>query len=551
MRSFVLLIGSLAGCAGSTSNVGQVRFSNANPVVRVNDRIDVPEKPKTRETALFLYHFDGTFHRRLTRAMELPAQRRALGVNSMDDVPDSTWFTNRIGVRELSVDEMRKGPEVVGSPEPHKPFTIKSSKVGGQSTGFIVTDSRGTKFLLKFDKKGLPEAETGADVIAGRILWAFGYNVPEDHVVYLKRSDLVVSEKSVVKDTTGHETKLTQGDVNKILDELVESEPDGRLRALASIFLEGVPIGGHRNEGVRKDDPNDRIPHERRRDLRGTHAVFSWLAHLDVKEHNTLDTWVTDPVTKQHYVKHYQIDFGKALGVMATGHRDMRDDHVYRIDWGEIAKNFITLGLRKRNWEDRRAPKIRGIGLYDIETYHPEVFKPNTPSYVPFHTRDRFDSYWAAKTLIRFTRPQLQAAVETARYSDPRATEYMVTALVARQRILARYWFERVAPLERFTIVDGLLCFEDLGLRYSLASSSETRYAVVAHDRAGKDLAPSRVVTSGGARTCVKVPIAPTDDNYTIVRIDTTRRNLDAGTLVHLARERQSGKLRVIGLRRL
>ena len=32
---------------------------------------------------------------------ELPRSRRALGVNALDEVPDSTWFTNRLGVRDL------------------------------------------------------------------------------------------------------------------------------------------------------------------------------------------------------------------------------------------------------------------------------------------------------------------------------------------------------------------------------------------------------------------------------------------------------------------
>ncbi len=36
---------------------------------------------------------------------------RALNVNTVDEVPDSSWFTNRIGRRELSLDEIVRGPD--------------------------------------------------------------------------------------------------------------------------------------------------------------------------------------------------------------------------------------------------------------------------------------------------------------------------------------------------------------------------------------------------------------------------------------------------------
>ena len=35
---------------------------------------------------------------------------RAVNVNTMDEVPDSSWFTNRIGVRDMPVAEIVRGP---------------------------------------------------------------------------------------------------------------------------------------------------------------------------------------------------------------------------------------------------------------------------------------------------------------------------------------------------------------------------------------------------------------------------------------------------------
>ena len=43
-----------------------------------------------------------------------PGERRdvrALNVNTVDEVPDSSWFTNRIGRRQMSVDEIVRGPD--------------------------------------------------------------------------------------------------------------------------------------------------------------------------------------------------------------------------------------------------------------------------------------------------------------------------------------------------------------------------------------------------------------------------------------------------------
>src|SRR5690606_12234662 len=223
------------------------------------------------------------FIRRVTRALEVPRPQRALGVNALDEVPDSTWFTNRIGVRELSLDELRRGPAEVGSPEPHLPWTVKSTKVGGAALGFIITDARGERYVLKFDRVGLPEMETGADAITSRILWAVGYNVPEDHVVYFRPEDLKLAPDAKIKDVFGNARPLLRDELERMLAG-AEREPDGRLRGLASRMLDGTWLGGHPGEGVRADDPNDRIPHELRRDLRGAYAIFSWLDHVDRHE---------------------------------------------------------------------------------------------------------------------------------------------------------------------------------------------------------------------------------------------------------------------------
>jgi hypothetical protein len=170
---------------------------------------------------------------------------------------------------------------------------------------------------------------------------------------------------------------------------------------------------------------------------------------------------------------------------------------------------------------------------------------------------DRFDGFWGAKIVVRFTRDQIRAAVEQGRYSDPRAVEYLTTTLVQRQRKTARYWFDRVNPLDRFETRPGQrglqLCFEDLAVRYAI-DRSPTRYAARAFDHEGKPLPwTGQAAPADDGRACFEaIGPAGSHDGYTVIEIQTARQGADLPpTLVHLANDQRSGQPRVIGLRRL
>ena len=71
-------------------------------------------------------------------------------------------------------------------------------------------------------------------------------------------------------------------------------EKDGRYRAVASRFIKGKPLGEWEYRGRRKDDPEDLIPHEHRREVRGLWTINAWTNHTDCSARNTLDMWVTE-----------------------------------------------------------------------------------------------------------------------------------------------------------------------------------------------------------------------------------------------------------------
>lgn len=565
--AMMTLVALGTGCAHKPP-AGVMRFHNQAPVWKVDDRVPLATQPKEREYNRTLYHVDGFAVRRLTRAMDLGARGRALDVNSLDEVPDSSWFTNRIGVRDVPLDELARGANLDPSPVENLPWTIVSAKVGGTAIGFVFEDSKGDRYLLKFDVRDVPEMETGAHMLGHRILWAAGYNVPQDYLTFIRREDLVMSPKATKKDALGNKAPLTAKELDEALEKVFRTD-DGRYRVLASRFLPGTPIGPYAREGRRGDDPNDLIDHERRRSVRGQLALFSWLGHTDLQEDNTLDIFRTvgekvEGQPERGFVEHYLIDFGKAFGVMGYVNNWKTTGFTYRVDVGFALQTVFAFGFWKRPWEDSEAPGLRGIAIFDSKTYDPSAFRANS-QYWPFEDADRFDGFWGAKIAIRFSREQLATVVGEAKYSDPRASAYMLETLVERQRKLAAYWFEQVSPLDAFTGELGAagatgaarLCFDDLALGYGLVARDvavATRYHVKAFDYGGAQLGGQATIAAAKdahGRTCAEVPLGGSGDRYTIVELGTSRGDQKLPAVrVHLA-VAPSGELAVIGLRRL
>lgn len=284
---------SLMSCATAG---GSVRFENRDPVWRVADRHPIP-KPDEREQ-VFTDLFVALFRAPILDGLSFPGFERAENINSLGEVPDSTWWTNRIGVRSMSPREVAFGPG--GGERPALPFTILRTKIGGAMPGFLVEDANGVKYVFKFDLTEAPEVESAADVIAARLLWAIGYNVPDDQVVYFDREDLSLAEDAVREDAVGEEIPLEDGHVDEVLEQIADPDDEGKWRGLVSRFVEGETIGGYPMKGTRSDDPNDRVDHEDRRDLRAHGVFFAWLDQTDTKEANTLDTWI--PVDRKSVV---------------------------------------------------------------------------------------------------------------------------------------------------------------------------------------------------------------------------------------------------------
>lgn len=546
-----------SGCATMHLD-DDVRFKNAPPVKAVDDRRDTPKKPEESEFLRNLYYLDSLIVRPAEHGMDVKASERAKNVNSVDEVPDSTWFTNRIGVREVTPEEMLHGPGNGEGPDPSGPWTILGTKSGGLSIGFRIQDARGDRYILKFDSKGEADIETGAHIVSHRILWAVGFNVPEDQIVNFTRDRLVVAKDAIEKNNSGIERPLTEARLDELL-KTVDQRPDGSYRGLASKFLAGESLGGHPPEGVRDDDPNDVIPHEHRRDIRGRYLMFSWLDHTDIKDDQFVDTWMEDPRDpKKHYVEHYLVDFGKSLGAEGWLQRVESDGYQYAsFDFAHFFMGLVSLGAWVRPWETIKDPLIPGVGRFESAHYTPDEWKARYP-YMPFTLRDRHDDFWSAKLIMRLSAAHLRAAIDAAKYSDPRAADYIFRTLIERQRRAGRWAFQETNPLDGFVIQDTgsmvSLCFDDLYLKYQLEPpDSRVVTSVYAVNVYGEDGALLESMPASTERCSPKVAPAATAEGYTIFEITTQRGEEDPlpAILVHTARAPNSGMQRIIGIRRL
>lgn len=538
-------LAALAACGGGADGVGRLRFVNRPPVTLVNDRKPI-RPPRFVQPGLVQYYFRTSVAAPATDALRVRAHHLARDVNSLGQVPDSTWFVNRAA--RVTPDEVRRGPGD-GRPDDSRPWRVDGVKVGGAAVGVTIKDARDDRFIIKFDEKEFPETESSADVIVQRLLWALGYNVPDNDVVEFPCDKLVLADDAKVEDRAGHERRMTQADLDRFL--ALVRPPSGRCRALSSKFIDGVPVGGLHPLGVRQDDPNDTVPHQDRRVLRGQRLLFSWINHTDVKQQNTFTAY-----DKQHrHLVHYFLDFGSALGVYARVERLIYMGH--RTAWGLSAgfKSLASLGLWVPPWERRLPqPTFRGVGFFDAESYDPARWTPHY-RWAPFDAADRLDDYWAAVLLLTITPAHIRAAVEAGRYSDPRATDYVTRVLVERRAIATRWALSRVAPFEEFAAEESggrlSLCFADLWIRHRFGPAGSTRYRARAFDFDGRRLGGAVAAAASGARVCLPgLPAGASHQGYTIVEITARRGDREVPPIdVHLARDR-AGRLAVIGLDR-
>jgi hypothetical protein len=396
----------------------------------------------------------------------------ALNVNSVDEVPDSSWFTNRIGLGKMTIDEIVRGPDTTGGPAPGT-WTVVARPAGGITPKFTIRDSTGQLYIFKLDPVHMPELPSSVEVISTKIFHALGYNVPEDYVFYVKRSNLVVDPKAEWTDPSGRKRHITEDDLNHWLGKMARVRDDGTVRVLASRYVPGQYVGEFQHHDTRPDDPNDIFPHEKRRELRGYRVFAAWLNHDDSRSLNTFDTFVEEG--GRRFIKHYLMDFGSNMGSGSTNVQEPRAGNEYYADGGKLFKGVFTFGLWTRDWMHVKYPSYPAVGNFESNFFEPANWVPEYPN-PAFERMDEADAFWAANLLTYFTDDVIRALVATGRISDPEAEAYLVRTLIARRNKCVRYWISRTNALDRFEVNSNgtEVTFDNAALRAGTAQGKAT-----------------------------------------------------------------------------
>jgi hypothetical protein len=347
---------------------------------------------------------------------------RAQNVNTVDEVPDSSWFTNRIGRRPLSVADVVRGPDSVERLSLNG-WVVSGGKSSGVQPGFRMKDPVGQLYQIEVDPPSNPELASAAEVIGTAFYHAMGYNTVEVYLADIDRASLVIAESATIRDPlNGRRRQLKKSDLDLVF-ERASRRADGRYRVLVSRFAAGRPAGNFRYYGTRPDDPNDIVPHEHRRELRGARVFAAWLNHDDSRGINSLD--MLETTNGRAWIRHYMFDFGSILGsgtVFSQRHRP-GNEYIFepRPGWLTLA----TFGLYVRPWMLIDYPDVpASIGRFEADAFDPVKWKPEYPN-PAFENMRRDDAFWAARIVSRFTDEMIGAVVQKAQYSDPQATQYM------------------------------------------------------------------------------------------------------------------------------
>ncbi len=400
-----------------------------------------------------------------------PGDRRdvlTMNINTVGEVPDSSWFTNRIGRRLPPLDEIVRGPNRIATVD-ISGWPIVQGKSSGITPGYRVVDPEGHLYQVKFDPPSNPEMASGAEVIGAAIYHAIGYNVVEGYIAEVDPSAIVIAPTATTVDLSGRRKTMTRADVDKVLARGARL-PNGRYRATLSRFADGKALGYFKYYGTRPDDPNDIVPHEHRRELRAGRVVASWLNHDDSRGINSLD--MLEGAAGRQSIRHYMFDFGSTMGSGSTAPQVPRAGNEYIVEWKPAVLTAVTMGLWVRPWVKVDYPEVAAsVGRFESVFFDPVLWRPEYPN-PAFDNLRTDDAFWAADLIARFSDEAIRAIVAKARYSDARASAYIADTLIARRDKVVRAWLTAVNPvLEPVLTSGGALTFRNAAVDRGVASA--------------------------------------------------------------------------------
>ena len=289
----------------------------------------------------------------------------AQGVNTLGDVLDGAWYANRHGRTRMSVEELQRGSGNDQPPSMTGPWRVLLLKNQGLRPTLVFKDSNDHIYLLRFDARDAPELATGAEMISSRFFHALGYYVPETYLALFDREQLVVETNATDITSNAEVRPLRPEHIDRLLAD-VARRSDGRYRAVAlRVPTDGVSlVGPFQLFGTRTDDPNDIVPHEHRRELRGLQVFSAWLNHTRMDALHTVDI-VVQPEGQPPHIRHYLFDFSTTLGSGITGPKPVWEGRESLYGQNTALRNIAGLGLYTPGWMRAKYPGLPAVGAFD------------------------------------------------------------------------------------------------------------------------------------------------------------------------------------------
>lgn len=449
----------------------QVRFRSDDPLWVDADMLVDASSVQVQELSQSYDFLENTFALKGDRR-----DVRAMNVNTVDEVPDSSWFTNRIAQRPIDDVDLVRGPN--SFTELRAPaWTIVAGKSSGLQPGFraVITGAGDRQlYQIEFDPPANPALATGAEMIGTLLYHALGYHVVENYLITLDPATVTIDPAATYRDRSGRREPFTRDTLQHVLWRAARNA-DGTYRALASRFAPGKPAGQFRYYGTRHDDPNDIYPHEHRRELRAARVFAAWVNHDDSRANNTLDMLEGDG--DQSAIRHYMFDFGSIMGSGTTAPDTARSGQAYLIDGLTAWRILGSFGLWVPAWARRHAaPYHPSVGPYSAKGFEPDEWKAEYPNTAFLNMRDD-DAFWGARRVAAFTDAQLRLLAEQGRYPDAEATAQVADALIGRRDLIAKTWLTRITPLVSATLEAGQMRFVNAAVD-ARAAQPPSRYVV-------------------------------------------------------------------------
>jgi hypothetical protein len=459
-----ILVGAALALLASTVSTKDPHFYPDDPIVREPESKDASKAQEYEIGSLF-----EMTHNLFVTAGYKPTGVRAKNINTIDEVPDSSWFTNRIGTTAITTDQIARGPIVGAPPDPSKWVLIRE-KTAGAHPGFTAKDAKGDTWFLEFDPPYFPEGATGAVAVATKIFWALGYNQVESFITTFDPKNSEIDPKATVKRPSGARTRFTRDDMNVVLENVARNA-DGTFRVVAGRLLPGKILGGFQYAGTRPDDPNDIVPHEHRRELRALRVFGAWTNLTDLKAANTLDTLQT--VDGRSIVKHVLQDVGSTFGMCNDLYEwDLSYEHFYQGD--TTMKRLVSFGFALSPWQTIKYVEYPSIGKFEGDRFDPRAWRPQTPTTAYMELRDD-DAFWAAQRVAAFSDELIRAAVHEGHYTDPNAEKYLGDVLIKRRNKIASTYLPAINPVVSPQLdANGRLTFENAAAKAGVATDPAT-----------------------------------------------------------------------------